>query len=269
MRSVAFCILWFCMAGEVHSQPSATQSTFEVASVKPSALEMPGMFIRVNPGGYLSISGASLRNLISYAYGVRSFQIFGGPKWVDAERFDIEARVTSDTADPTDLRKVSGEQRKTGERLKSLLADRFQLALHPETKEQPVYALVVAKGGPKLQESRESENLVRRIGRGELKGQGVGLTMLVLNLSNQLGRRVIDKTGLAARYSFDLKWTPNQPSTAQLGTPTSSETLPQPTDPDGPSIFSALQEQLGLRLESEKGQVEILIIDRAERPSKN
>ena len=219
------------------------------------------MFIRVNPGGDLNLTGASLRNLISYAYNVRPFQISGGPKWIDTERFDIEARVaTPDAVTPSEPKKVSGEPRKTGERLKSLLADRFQVMLHAETKEQPVYALVVAKGGFKLQESTEVENMIRRIGRGELKGQGVGLNMLVLNLSSELGRRVIDKTGLAGKYSFDLKWTSAAPTPGGAS---------QPADSDGPSIFTAVQEQLGLRLEAEKGPVEILVIDRAERPSKN
>ncbi len=265
MKPVVIGILWFCITGEVFSQPLATQSTFEVASVKPSPPDAPGMFVRYLPGGSLRVAGASLKNLISIAYGVRPFQISEGPNWIETERFDIEARAVTT---PTDPPKVSLEERKTAERLRNLLADRFQLTLHTETREQPVYALVVAKGGPKLQESTESENFIRRMGRGELKGQGVGLRMLVINLSNELGRGVIDKTGLAGKYSFDLKWTPGQPTTAQLPPPPSGA-LPQPADLDGPTIFTALQEQLGLRLESEKGPVEVLVIDRAERPSKN
>ena len=256
------------MAGSVFGQQPATPLTFEVASLKPSAPDAPGMFIRPLPGGGLRIAGASLKNLISLAYGVRGFQISGGPEWVDTQRFDIEARAeTSDAAAPTDPAKMSEEQRKITERLRNLLADRFQLTLHRETKEQPVYALVVAKGGPKFQESTEASGLIR-MGRGTLTGRATRLGMLALNLSNELGRRVIDKTGLTGKYSFELKWTPIQPSAASLGPPPGAE-LPPPADSNGPSIFTALPEQLGLRLESQKGPVEILVIDRAEKPSEN
>jgi len=164
---------------------------------------------------------------------------------------------------------MSQERRKILEALRSLLADRFQLALHSETKEQPVYALVVNKGGPKLQESTEPRGLIRKMGRGTLKAQAVELGMLALNLSNELGRSVFDKTGLAGKYDFELKWAPSQDSAAQLGAPPQTAEFALPADPDGPSIFTALQEQLGLRLESGKGPVEVLVIDRAERPSKN
>jgi uncharacterized protein (TIGR03435 family) len=269
MKTVAVVILWYCLAGDVFGQASDTQATFEVASVKPSAPGVPGMFIRYLPGGGVRVTGASLKNLISLAYNVRAFQIFGGSQWVDTEPFDIEARAaTSDVTTPTDPAKMSEEQRKANERLRSLLADRFQLTLHPETKEQPVYALIVAKGGSKLQESTEARGLIRRMGRGTLKGQAVGLGMLALNLSNELGRRVIDKTGLSGKYDFELTWTPTQPSAAPLSPPPQTAESALAADP-GPSIFTALQEQLGLRLESEKGPVEVLVIDRAERPSKN
>lgn len=255
MRTAALVILFICSAGDVSSQaPSSAQSTFEVASVKPSAPDATGMFIRPRPGGGLQVTGASLKNLISLAYDVRPFQIIGESQWVDTERFDIDARTaTSDTRTPTD---PANDRRRILEGLKSLLADRFQLALHSETKEQAVYALVVNKGGPKLQESTEPRGLIRKMGRGTIKGQAVALGMLALNLSNELGRRVIDKTGLTAKYHFELKWGSSQDSTL-------------PAEPDGPSIFTALQEQLGLRLESGKGPVEVLVIDRAERPSKN
>jgi uncharacterized protein (TIGR03435 family) len=106
------------------------------------------------------------------------------------------------------------------------------------------------------------------MGRGTLKGQAVGLGMLALNLSIELGRRVIDKTGLSGKYDFELKWTPTQPSAAPLSPPLQTPESALAADP-GPSIFTALQEQLGLRLESEKGPVEVLVIDRVERPSKN
>jgi uncharacterized protein (TIGR03435 family) len=247
-------IFWFCLVGHVLGQPQITQLKFEVASVKPSAPDAQGMFTRYFPGGGLRFTGATLRNLISIAYGVRPFQISGGPKWIDTDRFDIDARLTtSDGAHPVN-------PGLTTEALRSLLADRFLLTLHHETREQSVFALVVAKGGPKLQESTESENLIRSMGRGSIKGQGVALGSLVVNLANELGRPVIDKTGLTGKYSFELKWDASPPSAAESSAA---------SDPDGGSIFTALQEQLGLRLESQKGPVRVLVVDRAERPSEN
>lgn len=267
MRMAGLVALCVCAAGDVFGQaPPTTQSTFEVASVKPSAPETTGMFIRPLPGGGLQVTGASLKNLISLAYDVRTFQIIGESQWVDAERFDIDARTaTSDAKTPSD---PASDRRKILEGLKSLLADRFQVAVHSETKEQAVYALVVNKGGPKLQESTESRGLIRKTGRGTIKGQAVASGMLALNLSNELGRRVIDRTGLAGKYDFELKWGSSQESAAQVRS-TQTADLALPADADGPSIFTALQEQLGLRLESGKGPVEVLVIDRAERPSKN
>jgi uncharacterized protein (TIGR03435 family) len=260
-------ILCVCAASDVFGQAPAAQSTFEIASLKPSAPDVSGMFMRPLSGGGLQVTGASLKNLISLAYDVRPFQISGDSQWVDTERYDIDARTAnSDAKTPTD---PANDRRKILEGLKSLLADRFQLALHSETREQPVYALVVNKGGPKLQESTEPRSLIRKMGRGTLKGQSVGLGMLALNLSNELGRRVIDKTGLTGKYDFELKWASSQAAAPQLAATPQTAELAVPADSEGPSIFTALQEQLGLRLESGKGPVEVLVIDRAERPSKN
>jgi uncharacterized protein (TIGR03435 family) len=252
MRTITIGILWVSLA--------AAQATFEVASVKPSAPDIPGMFTRFPPDGSLHIQGATLRNLVSIAYGVYAFQVTGGPKWIDTDRFDVEARaVVPDGNTPVDPAKTKEELRKRNERFRSLLAERFQLTVHSDTKEQPVYALAVAKGGPKLQESTETASFIRRMGPGHLKGQAAGITMLVVNLSNELGRRVINKTAMDGKYSFDLTWTTFRPSTGQ----------PTGVDPEAPSIFTALQEQLGLRLESDKAPVEVLVIDRAEKPSVN
>ena len=253
MRMAAICVFYVCAAGDIFGQaPQTTQSTFEVASVKPSAPGVAGMFMRPLPGGGLQVTGASLRNLISLAYGVRPFQIIGESHWVDADTFDIDARtVISDAKIPTD---PADDRRKILEGLKSLLAERFQLALHSETKEQAVYALVVNKGGPRLQESTEARSLIRKMGRGTIKGQGVGLGMLALNLSNELGRSVIDKTALPGKYDFELKWTNDRQA--------------NPDAEPGPTLFTAIQE-LGLKLEPAKGPVEMLIIERAEKPSDN
>lgn len=232
--------------------------------------------IRREPGGALRVTGVPLKFLIGFAYDVRDFQITGGPAWINTDRFDISAKSDShDEVDSaTDPAKLTDEQRKTDgdrmrERLRNLLADRFQLVIRRETKEQQVYALVVAKGGPKLQETKEGKGMMR-MGRGMLTGQGVEPAFLATSLSNQLGRTVIDKTGLTGKYDFELKWTPDpgQGPAGPFGPPLGVQ-LPPPPDPNGPSIFTALIEQLGLRMESEKAPGEVLVIDRVEKPSEN
>jgi bla regulator protein blaR1 len=245
----ALCLL--AAAGCLFAQNAAAPLTFDVASIKPSA-EIRGTFTRYLPGGGLQVSGATLKFLISMSYGVRDFQIVGAPAWADSDRFDIEARMDTPPGD---------ESRNTTKRLATLLIDRFQLVYHRETREQPVYALVIAKGGPKFQESTETRGGIGS-GNASITGHGVGIGLLALNLSNLLGRRVVDKTGLTAKYDFELKWAPDpaQPDAGAFG---------GPPDPNGPSLFTALPEQLGLRLESERGPVEMLLIDRAEKPSAN
>ena len=219
--------------------------------------------------------------LLTQAYDVREFQISGGPGWINTDRFDIVAKAERSTAAenvPDDPGKMTEEQRKTigdqmRERLRALLADRFQLALHRETKEQSVYALVVGKSGSKLQESQTHEGPgprgpMMRMGRGELSGQGVALDMLTRTLSSQLGRPVIDRTGLKGNFDFKLTWTPDPGQSGGPFGPPGAD-APPPPDPNGPSVFTALQEQLGLRLESQKGPVEMLVIDKVEKPSEN
>jgi bla regulator protein blaR1 len=257
--------------GIMSAQPASSPLTFEVASVRPSPADARG-FINFLPGGGVRVVGIPLKTLITLAYNVRDFQVSGGPGWIGSDRFDINARgeasKTTETA-PANLTKITDEQRKTmaeqaKERLRNLLQERFKLALHRETKEQQVYALVVAKGGPKIHKSKEAVGRMG-MGRGLLSGQGVDLGFLATSLSSPLGRTVIDKTGIKGKYDLQLKWTPDpgQSADGPFGP------LPPPPDPNGPSIFTALQEQLGLRLESQKAPVETLVIDRVERPSEN
>lgn len=176
----------------------------------------------------------------------------GGPSWIESEKYDIDAMEVDSLAGAT---------------VQRLLADRFRLTLHHETKELPVYALVIEKNGPKLQEAKPGVG-ISSDGRGyarpggifwgeeqrpgstrrELTGYATPITLLVDALSIRLGRPVLDQTGLKGNYKFNLHWTP---------------------DASGPSIFTALHEQLGLDLESTKGPVEILVIDHIEKPSEN
>ncbi len=215
------------------------------------------------PGGNLRLVGATLKNLIAYAYNVREFTISGGPGWINSDRFDINARAEQSSASGDS----SGGSRQIPERLRSLLAERFQLAIHRESKEQNVYALVLAKSGPKFSEAKPESKPTIRGRRGSIIGQGVGMQMLVINLANSMDRPVLDRTGLTGTYDFKLEWSPDAQGPSSIaGAGGEAPLLP---DPNGPSLFAALQEQLGLRLEPQKAPVEILVIDRAARPSEN
>jgi bla regulator protein blaR1 len=229
---------------------------FEVASIKPSDPSAGGFRIQTAPGGRLIATGVTVKFLIQQAYGIRDFQIVGGPGWIDTQRFDLNA--TSDEA-------TAGQRDAMQLRMQELLADRFQLKFNRETRELPIYSLVIAKGGPRLLESTvgpEGRNM--GLGRGKLVVKGAGTAMLAIQLSQTLGRRVVDKTGLTGNYDFKLEWTPEgQPVGPKDGD------APPSVESSGPTIFTALQEQLGLKLESTKGPVEVLVIGRVEKPTEN
>ena len=171
---------------------------------------------------------------------------------MDADRFDIAAKAE----DKADMEQVA-------EMIKSLLAERFQLKFHHETRELPVYALLVGKNGSKLKASAGGDNHDSNTLRGKITGQNIPLETLVTLLSNQLDRLVVDKTGLTGNFGFQLEWSPeaSRPS-ADAGGGTA-------TEPSGPSMFTAVQEQLGLRLEATKAPVDAVVIDALERPSEN
>jgi uncharacterized protein (TIGR03435 family) len=225
--------------------------TFEVASIKPNQTgERPSM--TASTGGMLRATNETLKYLIEWAYNVQDYQISGGPKWIDSAGYDIVAK-------PEHAYTPSQETIGYGRQLvQSLLEDRFKLTLRRTTKELPVYALVPGKDGPKLSGREKPANPTdARMsgGRGLMVGQRVMMWLLVQSLSSVVGRPVADETGLKQYYDFRLEWTPDEP-TGALG--------------DGrPSIFTALQEQLGLKLEARKGPVEVLVIDHVESPSEN
>ena len=261
---------------------------FEVASIKPSDPNERRVAMRGGPG-QINFSGVTLRLLLQQAYGVRDAQILGGPGWINSDRYDVIAKMpdtNSDQALPTDPGKLTDEQRKTlTERrqamLQALLADRFQLKAHRETREMPVYVLTVAKGGTKLKDNGgkvPDANLrpgVMRIAPGLLSASQAPISNLIQGLSQMMGRTIIDQTSLTGKYDFELKWTPDQATAGGLfgglppGPPPPGVQLPPPPDPNGPSIFTALQEQLGLKLDSSKGPVEVIVIDHAEKASEN
>jgi bla regulator protein blaR1 len=251
---------------------------FEVATVKPSSPDEKGTRIMIQPGGNLEVKNASLKQLITMAYDVREFQVSGGPGWINSDRFDIQAK-SEHVEEPPDPRKMTDEQRTVmekqfKERMRSLLSDRLQLVVRKETKEMPVYFLVVGKGGSKLQPAKDDgPQRGIRMQRGVMNGMSAQVEMLANVLANFVGRPVIDKTGIEGKYDWKLEWTPDQgPSKTGASEPGGSgdkEAAANPPDISGPSVFTALQEQLGLKLESQKAPATMIVIDRVEKPSAN
>jgi uncharacterized protein (TIGR03435 family) len=226
-------------------------ASFEVASIKlhpePIAFSSDSQV----HGSRVTATAITLIDLITNAYGVRYDQISGGPSWVKSERYDVAAKAEGEgTITKDQLRQM----------LQTLLADRFQLKVHREARETPVYELVVGKNGPKLKEVAADATggyVSRGSNTGQMRMEASKGTMeqLARQLSVTAGRPVIDKTGLTGYYKYTPDWlSANQP--------------PDP-DPDVPSIFTAVQEQLGLKLESTKAPVEMLIVDHSEKPSEN
>jgi uncharacterized protein (TIGR03435 family) len=256
--------LFACLLASVLAapgQPSAAPKHFDVAAIKPNTDNDNRFMLRRPVGGAFRATGVTLRMLILNAYDVHAFQVSNDPGWVRTERWDIEAKAEDmQGIAPMDVYR---------EMLRGLLEDRFQLKLHRETKELAVYELVVTKNGSKLV-PHKGEGRGIRTGPGSLSFQSIGIAGLAAQLSMILGRAVIDKTGLAGEYDFTLQYAPEpgQGGPEALGLPPQNYTAP-PVDPNRPSIFTAVQEQLGLRLESQKGQVEILVVDQVERPSEN
>jgi uncharacterized protein (TIGR03435 family) len=265
--------------------PAVAPLGYDVASIKPNKSGDNRSMMMFTPDG-LSATGGSLMMLMVSAYRVNPQQISGAPDWVKSEKYDIEAKIDPATAD--ELRKLSEDQRiaATQHMLQMLLADRFKLRVRQETKELPIYALVVAKNGPKLQEAKPGDTYPNGMkgpdgksgagmmfgGREGFTAQAVSIADLVRHLSLQLGRTVIDKTGLAGKYDFTLKWAPDETQSSMFKGPESGPPGPASAafrDSSGPSLLTALEEQLGLKLESQKGPVGILVIDHVERPSEN
>jgi uncharacterized protein (TIGR03435 family) len=234
----------------IFGQSVATPPAFEVASVKPNK-SGDGAWRFGTSHADITATNVPLQVLITNAYGVRDHQISGGPSWLNSERYDVVAKQSGDDRSPT----------KTKQMLQTLLADRFQLRLRRETKELPIYALVIGKIGPKLHEADANPGAGMTYGKGRIKARRASMEQFAETLGNQLGRTVVDKTRLHGDFAFDLEWTPDTSQPIGPGT--------APAAASGPSIFTAVQEQLGLKLEPQKGSVEILVIDHVERPSEN
>ncbi len=205
------------------------------------------------------MSGMRARSLVMGAYGlITDDQLSGLPAWADRDQFDIQAKMDTDTAEAFKKLSKKEKDRQSDLMLQAVLAERFNLKIRRETKEIPVYALVIAKGGAKLKETPASTPMGYTMNSGSngqvLNGHGIEIESLVYGLSGNVGRLIVDKTGLTGKYDMDLKW--------------SSEDSPGTGD-SGPSIFTALQEQLGLKLESTKAPVETIAVEQIEKPSPN
>lgn len=275
--------------------------TFEVASIKPDKSAGQMMRLMFSPGGFNGVN-ILLEDLVKLAYNTEEKQVIGAPGWLNSDHYDVEAKMDNETADA--VHKMSEEDAHAARRqmLQALLADRMKLVVHRETREQPIYELVVAKGGLKIQEAKPGDTYpngikgpdgvahggMMRMGRGEVTGQGLPVSSLARLLTMQLGRTVVDKTGLSGKYDFTLHWTPDESqgrmfrgpgpgpgagSAAGGGAagagPGAASSADNSSADSGPTIFTAIQEQLGLKLESSKGPVDVIVIDHVERPSEN
>jgi bla regulator protein BlaR1 len=256
---------------------------FETASVKPNKSGDEERYFRLDPGGGLTVVNMQLRDLTTFAYQIQNFQLEGGPDWIASDRFDIVARPEREvpsTGGPDPRRMM----------LRTLLADRFKLVMHKETKELPIFELVLArqdgKLGPQLRPAAvdcAARAAAARAGTpppassgppgpgscgstinpARVRGGGVTLATLASLLEGLARRLVIDRTGLAGNWDFEANYTPDR---SQL--PPGVE-LPSSIDPNGPSLFTALEEQLGLKLRPARGPVEVLVIDSVQQPTPN
>ena len=251
--------------------PTLTIPQFDVISVKPGKDSMTRM--QLTPDG-LRGSGVTVRFLLYEGYGgINHQQVIGEPAWSGTQGFDIEAKVA--LADVPTLGKMTFEQRRT--MFQSILADRFKLVAHHETRELPLYVLSVAKRGSKLKPSAPDDaaaSTPRRTGmmvnNGKVTANDAQLAMLVTVLSRTLGRTIVDRTGLTGKYDFTLEYAPEEGGAQQPGAGAEAgAALPSSPSDSAPSIFTALQEQLGLKLESTKGPVDVIVIDHIEKPAEN
>lgn len=265
-------------ARQSHGQildPTGQAPSFEVATIKPSQRgALGGLVIRPEGDDRFVAKNATVKSLIEFAYTTDSDrQIVGLSGWMSSERYDINAKVGD--AEVAAMLKLPPTRRMDPYRLmqQSLLADRFNLKVHFETRQLPIYALVVAKGGPKLRASEMDSadpaktlkpRSLRIMKPGSAVGVGVTIGMLAEILERQAelgggqGRTVADKTNLHGLYDWTLHWTPLQVQPGEA-----------PNDSNWPSLFTALQEQLGLMLEPAKAQVEVVVIDHIQLPSAN
>jgi uncharacterized protein (TIGR03435 family) len=245
---------------------------YDVVSIKPYRVGPDSPVTVYSTDDGFSYRGTGLLELVLNAYPIQMLdQVSGLPEWANGtamstERFDVEARMDEETA--AALKKLPQDQQREIRRsmMQQVLAGRFNLKVHRETRELPVYNLVVARGGPKFKETPGGTGDAPKLEWGEISGDGIALDQAVLmELSNDSRRVVINKTGLTSKYSFSLKWNPY----AEQDLPASSTDQYADQFKGRPDLFVALEEQLGLKLEPAKGPVDVYVIDHVEKPSEN
>lgn len=284
----------------------APQLQYEVASIKLVQVNAGGPMrigLMNTPDGFTS-ENATLQMMITYAYAIQNYQLQGGPSFMTSDHYNIDAKMDEATAEV--LKKMATNEERNAARQKmmqALLVERFHLTIHKESKEMPIYNLVLGKNGVKMTEAKplppidpnapkpdpgavaklpgggRGPSMMMSGGRGgamTLTATSMPMSSLIRMLSGSLGRPVIDKTGLTANYDFKLEYTRDDlgagvaPALGPAGGGGGDGAPPVPAaDSSGPTLFTAVQEQLGLKLESTKGPVEIIVIDRAEKPSDN
>ena len=272
-RRVTFAVgLIFYAASRMLGQDDGAPA-FEVASIRPDTSGSPQRFSLFPE---FTAQNATLKDLLTLAYDVKGFQLSGGPAWINSDRYDISAKAAG-TPTPG-LSGVMLQRR----RLQMLLQDTFKLTVHRETKELPIYELVVAKGGPNLQapaciegdpqnpRPAPGKSVMDYCGstgffKGQFEATATSMPELAKDLANELDRPVVDKTGISGTYRVQLTFTPEESTVRVPDDPGN----PVPSTDLGSNFFTAVQEQLGLKLQSAKGPVEVLVIDRVVKPSEN
>jgi uncharacterized protein (TIGR03435 family) len=247
---VAFLVLGAMVSAQT-SSVDIEKLQFEVASVKPNNSGSQNSNMELHPGGRVTGTNVALGGLLRTVFNLQPHQLVNAPDWIDTARFDIEAKPDREYSTREDA--LAPELLAM---LRNLFADRFKLIAHREMRDTSVYALVVVKDGvmgPQMRRSTVDCETVRcRISTnaGRIAGTGTTLSELMRRLSPTLGRPVVDRTGLSGPFDLELTWSPDQTA-----------------DTAGPSIFTAIQEQLGLKLESQRAPIEVMVIDRLERPT--
>ena len=260
-----------------------TRWAFEVVSVKPSKSvdnARGGLF---SPGGRYSAAGIPLRTVIISAYEIDPVRLSGGPDWLDSQGFDIDAKAEAGAIAPGALDR--GRLHRLHLMLQTLLRDRFQLMVHRETKQGPIYELLVAKGGFKLHALQGVEcevpnptvaapgcgDFTKSSGNGSLTGPKVEMRDLAWMLPMLMDRPVTDKTGIAGYFNIDLRWTIRTGSEMEVADGRQAGPDRREVGPvaQGLTIFAAREQQLGLKLEAKRGPIEVVVIDHVERPSGN
>ena len=269
-------------AGTVPAPDPNIPLYFEAASVKPSNTSNPGAGIRRQPGGRFNTINTPVKMLILFAYQIQDHQLAGGPNWIANDRFDIVAKMEGD---PPAIVPGSGADHMMLA-MRTLLADRFKLVVHRETRQLDIYAMTLARpgqpgaalkpasgdcspaafaarrGGPPPAAGAPPAVCGMQQGPGRIRFGGFPLSLFANGISNRLGRAVVDRTGLTGNWDFELSFAAEvPPGSLPPGAP------PPPPDPDAPDLFTAVREQLGLKLESTKGPVDVLVVDSVQQPT--